>query len=257
MNAPVRPRNRFAQPRTASDVLPGVILLGTRRVNFYAVTEGRAITLIDCGFDGHWRYLHQWLDVSGHTLGDIEAVVLTHGHADHVGFAQRLGNQGIPVHLHADDAAFASSAKGRRPPQRLRRNLWRPSVLQLLGEATLDGVFSQEPLRDPHTFTDGMVLDVPGRLEVIAVPGHSAGSVALHHRATETLFTGDALMTRDPMLGHEGPLVFAEHTRRTPMALEALRRLEPYGDTALLPAHGEPLTTHGSTRDAITQARAV
>jgi glyoxylase-like metal-dependent hydrolase (beta-lactamase superfamily II) len=248
-------KNPFARPRLGAEVLPGVYLLGSRRVNFYAIEEGRSVTLVDCGFDGHRRYLEAWLEQRGRALSDVEAVLLTHGHADHVGFAERLRATGVPVYLADADAAFAKSRAGRRPPQRLLRSLWRPSVLALFGEAVCDGVFSQPLLKETRPLPSGQTLDIPGRPLVVPVSGHSDGSVAFHFADRGALFTGDALMTRDPMLaGPDRAIVFAEHTGKNGLALEALRHLEPYGECALLPAHGEAWVDAGAVGRAIGEA---
>ncbi|KZS64749.1 hypothetical protein A4G28_12580 [Mycobacterium ostraviense] len=249
-------RNPFARPRPGDEILPNVHLLGTHRVNFYAVTDGRSVTLVDCGFDGHRRYLQRWLDMSGRRLSDVEAIILTHGHADHVGFAERLRRQGIPVYLHDADTAFAMSPRGRRPPQRLRRGFWHASALGLLGEAALDGVFVQPVLKEVRRLSADSQLDVPGRPTVVAVPAHSAGSVAFRLPGQGALLTGDTLMTRDPMFGGaDRAVVFAEHTDRDHAALEALIHLRPLADDALLPAHGEPWTDAEAVGRAIRQAR--
>jgi CBS domain-containing protein len=47
------------------------------------------------------------------------------------------------------------------------------------------------------TFLDGATLDVPGTPRVIHVPGHTAGSVAFHLAARDTVFVGDAFVTRN------------------------------------------------------------
>lgn len=248
-------RNPFAIARLGDEVLPGVHLLGSQRVNFYAIEEGRSITLIDCGFDGHLRYLETWLERRGRKISDVEAILLTHGHADHVGFAERLRATGVPVYLDAADTPFAMSSAGRRPPQRLLRALWRPSVISLFGEAFCDGVFSQPLLQQTRPLPPGQLLDIPGRPRVVPVPAHSAGCVAFHFAGRGALFTGDALMTRDPMLG--GPdraIVFAEHTDRNSEALRALEHLAPYGDCALLPAHGDAWVEAGAVGQAIRDA---
>jgi glyoxylase-like metal-dependent hydrolase (beta-lactamase superfamily II) len=195
------------------------------------------------------------LSARGRRWSDIEAVVLTHGHADHVGFAGRLERQGVPVHLHEADVPFASAPHGRRPPQRLLRHIWHPNVFGFFAEAVVDGVFTQAVLSSAVPFGGSAQLDVPGRLKTVAVPGHSAGSAALYLPGAGALFTGDALMTRDPMLG--GPdraLVFAEHISRNQAALAALDCLHPFADAALLPAHGDPWIEPGSVGRAARAA---
>lgn len=115
-------------------------------MNFYAVTQGRSITLVDCGFYGHLRYLEAWLEREGRRLTDVEAVVISHGHADHLGFAAVFAELGIPVFVPDGDLAMARTTAVRVPPVRLQRMLWRPSCVQMVLEAAFDGVFTQPPV---------------------------------------------------------------------------------------------------------------
>ena len=250
-------KNWFARPLTPREVTPGVTRLGSERVSFYALTEGRSITLVDCGFYGHLRYLEEWLTHTGRTVTDIEAVVITHGHADHLGFAAVLSARGVPVLVPEGDLAIARTTDVRAPPVRLRRRLWRPSCLALFAEATLDGVFAQPAVERAVGYAPGATLDVPGRLRAVHVPGHSRGNCSLEYPAGLALFTGDTLMTRDPMGTATGPLVFAEHPGRNAEAFETRALLAPYGGHALLPAHGEPWTQEGAVAEAIRTARVV
>ena len=248
--------NPFSRDRTATEVADGVHLLGTHRVNFYIVEEGDGLTLIDCGFQGHRRYLDRWLGLKGRTIGDIDAIILTHGHQDHTGFAEDLRRQGVPVHLHPDDDHHVrGSLRMKIPPQRLLKSLYRPSAMALLMEAAADGVFTQKALGPYDSISDGATLDVPGRPEVIAVPGHSPGSVSFHLPDRGVLFTGDALMTRDPFFGGDDrAIVFADHTDRDQACLDALPALRDYSSAALLPAHGEPWLEPDSVGRAINEA---
>jgi glyoxylase-like metal-dependent hydrolase (beta-lactamase superfamily II) len=238
-------------------VLPGVTLLGSQRINFYALAEGRRITLVDCGFYGHLRYLEAWLERDGRRLGDVEAVVITHGHADHLGFAAIFGALGVPVLVPEPDLALAKSTRARLPPVRLRRMFFRLATLRLFLEAAYDGVFTQPPVEHAIGYAPGATLDVPGSLRAIHVPGHSAGNCSIYYPAADAILSGDSLMTRDPMLGHEGPLVFSEHPAKNRQAFESLEYLRPFADAALLPAHGEPWTERGSVGRAIGAARIV
>lgn len=64
-------------------------------------------------------------------------------------------------------------------------------------------------------------------------------------------------MTRDPMAGHEGPVVFAEHPRHNAEAFANLALLQPYASAALLPAHGEPHCQPDALGHALAHARLV
>lgn len=53
---------------------------------------------------GSWRSLREALPRIGGRPDDIEALVLTHGHSDHLGFAEQARSHlGIPVHVHGND----------------------------------------------------------------------------------------------------------------------------------------------------------
>lgn len=253
--AALRTHNRFAAARVSREIVDGVWLLGSHRVNFYAVVEGSSVTLVDAGFYGHLRYLKDWLAVTGRNVADVDAIVITHGHADHLGFAGDFDRRGVPVYVPERDVAIARTTKVRRPPVRIRRNLWRPATLGLLAEAAVDSVFTQPPVPGARPYRGDEELEVAGRLRAIHVPGHSPGNCTLYHPGLDVMFTGDTLMTRDPMFGGEGPLVFSEDPANDELCLENLQLLQPFASAGLLPAHGEPELAVGALGAAITHAR--
>ena len=70
-------------------VADGIHRLGPGVVNVYLLEEAGEITIIDAGMPGDWSDLLRELAAMGRTLDDVRALVLTHGHSDHIGFAER------------------------------------------------------------------------------------------------------------------------------------------------------------------------
>ena len=109
-------------------VAPAVHHFETFPFNWYVIEEDGRLTIVDAGFPAHYAVLENGLRSIGRTVRDIEAVILTHIHADHTGFAERLRReQNVPVFVHADDLA-ASARVPRLPPIGFFMNLWRPFV---------------------------------------------------------------------------------------------------------------------------------
>jgi glyoxylase-like metal-dependent hydrolase (beta-lactamase superfamily II) len=253
----LRPKshNPFATPRSPCEVVPGVTLLGSRRINFYAVAEGRSITLIDCGFYGHLRYLESWLGACGRRLCDIEAVVITHGDGDHVGFASVFGPLGIPVYVPQPDLAEAQ-ARQRVPVRKILRNLWRPACLGLALESHFDSASIQPAADNAVGYEPGAVLDLPGRPQTVHVPGHSPGNCSVYLPRRGVLIGGDSLMTVNIFTGKTGVWAFSPHDRKQDEAsLANLTRLRPYAEAALLPGHGEPWLQAGAVGQALDRVR--
>ena len=83
-------------------------------VNFYLIEEGGKLLLVDAGAPGDWELLVRAVAGLGRRLDDLEAVLLTHAHPDHIGTAERARTTaGAPVWVHHADADMATS--GRRP----------------------------------------------------------------------------------------------------------------------------------------------
>jgi glyoxylase-like metal-dependent hydrolase (beta-lactamase superfamily II) len=108
------------------EVAPGVYRFGADNVNWYVVEERGRLTAVDAGLSAHWDRLVDGLDAFGRDRGDVGALVLTHGHPDHVGFAERLRRAGATVWAH-DAARSRLDEGGGRPPQDLLVNRWRPT----------------------------------------------------------------------------------------------------------------------------------
>ena len=110
------------------------------------------------------------------------------------------------------------------------------------------------PVREVVTFADGEELDLPGSPQIIHVPGHTPGSVAVHVAAADALFVGDAMTTRSVLTGERGPRP-APFTLDPDAALASLAKLEAIPASWVLPGHGPPW--RGGVAEAVRQVRQV
>lgn len=234
----------------------GIRRLGEGRINVYLLEEAGEITIVDAGAPGQWKELLAELDAMGRTLDDVRAVVLTHGHSDHIGFAERARRElNVPVSVHEADQALATGEVGAFRDKVTKGARPRPvSLLGFLAYAVRKGMLRVPPIREVATFGDGATLDVPGAPRVILVPGHTAGSAALHVATRDTVFVGDAFATLSALTGARGPLTVPQFNADTRQALASLDRLVGVDAHLALPGHGDPWT--GGLGEAVRLVRA-
>jgi len=233
-------------------ITDGIHRLGSGLVNVYLVEEAGEVTIVDAGMPGDWSTLLAELADMGRTLDDVRALVLTHGHSDHIGFAERARlERGWTPSVHELDAALArgevkNPAKGGGPirPLPLLRFLW-------LG--LRKGGLRPTPIGVVSTYGDGATLDVPGAPRVIHLPGHTPGSAALHIPKMDALLAGDALSTVSVANGSTGPMI-APFTADPAAAIASLDRLDGLEAHWVLPGHGQPWT--GGVGEAVRRIRA-
>jgi glyoxylase-like metal-dependent hydrolase (beta-lactamase superfamily II) len=239
------------------EVRPGVRRLGSSRVNWYLVTDGGRVTVVDCGAPGFWPQLEPELAAAGRELDDVAAVVLTHAHSDHTGVAGRLHERGIAVHLHSGDEDLMKT--GKEPWKREGSPLpalRRPRIWSFFLHMIRNGALNPPKIADTVAISDGQQLDVPGRPRVIHTPGHTPGHCALHFEGHRTLFVGDLLYTWHPILGRRGPQIGPRaFNDSSAQCLESLARIETLEAEVVLPGHGEPWTD--SPAAAVARAREV
>jgi glyoxylase-like metal-dependent hydrolase (beta-lactamase superfamily II) len=239
------------------EVAPGIRRLGKGLVDAYLLEEAGGVTIVDTGVPGYYsRDLPAELSAMGRTLDDVRAVVLTHAHSDHLGFAERIRRErSVPVRIHTADAQLArGEVKPLRDPAAPGIRAIRPGPLLgfLIYSARL-GAMRTPPVLEVVTFDDGATLDLPGTPRVVHLPGHTAGSAALVVVSRDAIFVGDALATRNVLSGSTGPQLapFGADLRQ---AYDSLEGLDGIDVRTVLPGHGQPWTA--GLAEALAKLRA-
>ncbi len=216
--------------------------------NVYVITA-EPVTLMDCGPSTTQaeNALLLGLAAIGIHPEQIERVVVSHGHPDHYGLAPKLqARSGAEVLIgRADLPKIASD-----------RSMLMATGKLLLGEGMpLDTLMELDRrgrrMGDLHPAVEGAVpldggetLAFDGfHLEVLHLPGHTAGHVCLYEPTSGVLFSGDTLLldiSPNPLLEPD-PQDPSERRRSLVEYLASLDVLSAMRLTRVLPGHGEPI----------------
>lgn len=211
-------------------LIEGVYLLeGTFGSNVYALT-GNGLALVDAGFPLDLPRIRSGLRRLRAKTEDLELVVATHYHGDHVGPVAGLRRRhGVRAAIHREDAPYAT---GERPIERFE-----VETSRLIFYMALWPLFRYRTFQVDVFLEEGEELDLAGGLTVLHMPGHSRGSICLYEEKRGILFSGDLVRNERGVL--EGPP--PQFTPDPEAAARSLMRLEELDFEVLLPGHGDPI----------------
>src|SRR3954465_3998533 len=211
--------------------------------NGYVIEDGGALTVVDTGHPRSWRSLQELLQRLEREAGSIAAVVLTHAHFDHMGFAERARKElGVTVHAHEREVPITRHPwrydhERSRIPYMLRH----PGFDRAFLAMTMMGALFVKGVDDVQTFAADEELDVPGRPKVVFTPGHTHGHCALHLADRGVVIAGDAFVTYNPYTNSTGAQIASgAATADSAEALASLDRLAALDADVTLTGHGEP-----------------
>jgi glyoxylase-like metal-dependent hydrolase (beta-lactamase superfamily II) len=180
---------------------------------------GGKVALIDAGNDPEGKAI--LAELARRKLGPeaVEAVLLTHGHRDHLAGCHLFPS--ASVYALAGDVALAEGREGMKSP-----------MGKMVGTKPT-GIKIARALADGETLTLGS-----GSIRVFAIPGHTAGSAA--YLANGVLFLGDSAGSSKEGKVLPAPWVFSDDQAQNRASLRALgERLRPAAAEVklLVPAH--------------------
>ena len=238
------------------NVAQGIHRVEDAYTNWYLVEDEGGLTVVDAGVPTSWGSLHDALRALGRRPDEIRALVLTHAHFDHVGFAERARRElGVPVLVHENDVPLAHHPRQfAHERYRLPYFLTQVRALPIVAALVRNRALWPAPVRQVERYTDG-TLSVPGSPRVVFTPGHTLGHCALHFPDRDAVIAGDALVMLDPYTAERGPKIVAgAATADSERNLATLEALAETGAGAVLTGHGEPWREGAEA--AVARARA-
>ena len=245
LNARTRVARHFAggEPEQIAEGVWRVQGRDPAKCNVYLLRDGDGVLMFDAGA----RVMTSAVAAAAARLGGLTRIVLGHGHTDHRGTAPAFD---VPVLCHADDVADAEGSGGwrywdsdlkflpwfQRPAHKfLHAKIWDG------GPVKIDGIVAEGD-------------DVAG-FEVVHLPGHAPGLIALWRASDRLALTSDAFYTLN-LYGHDcAPQVpIHGYNLDTEQARDSLRKLAALDPVAAWPGHAKPAT--GDVRAQLERAAA-
>jgi hydroxyacylglutathione hydrolase len=189
-------------------------------------TESKDLSMIDTGLVGKGGYKIASLKKLGIDIKDIKRIIMTHTHLDHIGCLSEVLKQ-MPwseLWVHTSEAVQLENGD--------ERTVYGMEMFRNMCQAQYnlkDGVFK---FRVQKKLNGGERLEIGGMIwDVLHIPGHSAGSIALHNKTDKILIPGDVVYA-DYAIGRFD-LFGADPLKHR----ESLFRLAELDVNVLLPGH--------------------
>jgi len=229
-------------------------------VNVYLI-EDEPLTLVDAGPNSGTSFdeLQRGIAGLGHSLVDIELVILTHQHIDHLGLVSL-----VAAHSGAEVAAIDAavpfvehySLEAQADDDFARDIMFRNGIPEDVVSAlqSVSQAFRAWGARAHVTrvLRDGEDIGFGDRtLRVHHRPGHSPTDTVFHDRERRILLAADHLLkhiSSNPLITRslDGS---GERPQALVTYLESLRKTREMDVDLVLPGHGDPITDHRSLID--------
>lgn len=227
-------------------IAPGLTGLKITFVNIFAITHADGSwTLIDAAIPFSAGHIRDWAEQTFDRPPN--AIVLTHGHFDHVSAAAILAKGwNLPVYAHQLEFPYLTGEKEYPAPD------WKAGggIMPLLSPTLPRGPVDLRPfLRAlPQEGSDLALAEMPG-WTLLHTPGHTPGHVSFFRASDRTLLVGDAFCTTkaesffdasltQPAELHGPPAYF---TSDWGAAMQSVRKLAALRPEIVAPGHGRPL----------------
>lgn len=175
------------------------------------------------------------------------AIVLTHGHFDHVSAAKDLADEwDVPIYAHPLEFPYLTGQKEYPPPNWAAGGGVMPLLSPMLPRGPID--LGRRLRGMPDDLAQNRLPELPG-WTLLHTPGHTPGHVSFFREADRTMLVGDAFCTTKPESFFEAnflqhpelhgpPAYFTLDWSAAESSVKKLAELKP---VTVAPGHGKPL----------------
>lgn len=201
------------------------------------IIKNQGTVLVDCGPPRKANAFTRHLQATGIKPEDIQLIIITHGHWDHIGSAAEI-----------KEITGAKIAMHRREKDRLEKlsqpplkgvGVWGSFLAKTMAAVMTPFIHVRSAEVDivlEDTFFSLNEYGIAGR--IVYTPGHTIGSVSILLDSGEAI-VGDMAMNSLPMRLSPGLPIFAENL---PQLIKSWRKLLKKDVNSIYPSHGRPFS---------------
>jgi len=208
---------------------------GMGSLNLVLAWDDKNLILIDAGLPGQTDEIVKAIESKGFKAENLTHIIITHQDWDHIGCVRDLQKiaPALRVVAHIGEAPYID---GRTLPIKLAARLTQYDTMTKEQRAGIDrwkDMHENAPIIIHEQVQDKQVLPICGGIEIVHVPGHTPGHIAVYFKESKIIVVGDAANIKDGEVVGSNPI----HTHDMAQAEASLGKIMEYDLNGVVAYH--------------------